>query len=250
METLGPREKLQDDNFVEVTEIVPELAQQAVMRSRIYKFLTDAYILLPDEHMASRLLKENRLVLLAHSWPENLLPEVKQGLILIWDFASHMAGRPLREIKELLSVDRTRLFRGLMPGYGPPPPYESVYLGNPEAPFFQAASEVASLYAKVGVGFSPRIQEQADYIGVETDFMRILTEREAAAWKDTPEEALRWLLVEQEFLRDHLLRWVPNFCEIVVREAESDFYRGVAMLTHGFLTSDLEWVKHLLSQTE
>ncbi|MCL5039738.1 MAG: molecular chaperone TorD family protein [Firmicutes bacterium] len=246
MDTLGPVEDLANDIFVEVTDVILELVEQAVTRSRVYRFLTDAYVALPDENLVFRLLGEKRLAHLAGPAAESLPADVQQGLSLIWSFGTLMGGRPPGEIKELLSVDRTRLFRGLMPGYGPPPPYESVYVGSPEAPLFQITSEVAALYVRAGARFSWSVQEQADYIGVETDFMRLLTKGEAVAWKESPEEARRWLSMEQEFLRDHLLRWVPRFCEIVIREAESDFYRGVAMLTRGFLAADLQWVNQFV----
>ncbi len=42
------------------------------------------------------------------------------------------------------------------------------------------------------------------------------------------------------FLRAHLLNWVPTFCADIERLADSDFYRGLAVLTRDHLASEQE----------
>ena len=65
----------------------------------------------------------------------------------------------------------------------------------------------------------------------------------AAAWgRGAPEAALDLLERQRAFLNRHLLRWVPAFCEDVRRLARTDFHRGLARLTVGFLRMDREIV--------
>ena len=50
------------------------------------------------------------------------------------------------------------------------------------------------------------------------------------------EEDAEWCRdVQKRFLEDHLVRWVPGFCDKVEDQASSSFYREMASLTKAFL---------------
>jgi TorA maturation chaperone TorD len=151
------------------------------------------------------------------------------------------------ELRTGLAVERTRLLRGVKPGYGPPPPYESVYVGSDQGPLMQASVAVRQAYAEAGVGLPEEVKDQPDFIGLELDFMRHLTEKEAQAWAAAdPEEALKVLEKERAFLEEHITRWIPRFCDVMHQEARLDFYRGIARMTKGFVLDEAQKVAELV----
>ena len=110
----------------------------------------------------------------------------------------------------------------------------------------KSSVEVRRKYAAAGVCTPAEYHEPLDYIGLELDFMRLLSENEAASWrKEERDKALDYLNMERDFLGEHIIRWVPGFCDKVIYMAESDFYRGIARITKGFITDDYEKVEGL-----
>ena len=43
------------------------------------------------------------------------------------------------------------------------------------------------------------------------------------------------LAAQRQFLAEHPMRWAPKWCHLVAKQARTDFYRGVAMITRGAL---------------
>jgi putative dimethyl sulfoxide reductase chaperone len=204
-------------------------AALASYRSRVYAVLAAAYNSFPDESFAANLAS---LDTSGRDWPSELC----EGIRLIEGFSRACEGRPVKELATELAVERTRLLRGLKPGYGPPPPYESVYLGLDGQPQMQATAAVAKSYAEAGVALPEGLKEQPDYIGLELDFMRHLTEKEARAWAEgNRDEAVRIVEKERSFLEEHLARWVPRFCEVMDGASRLDYYRGIARMTGRFV---------------
>jgi len=48
---------------------------------------------------------------------------------------------------------------------------------------------------------------------------------------------------QKEFLGDHLLLWVPAFCDEVMKHCSTAFYREVAAILREYLSSDYEGFK-------
>ena len=66
--------------------------------------------------------------------------------------------------------------------------------------------------------------------------MQQLILREAQAWNEDDEEgAMSCLNIEKQFIEEHIIQWIPVFCEKVVQEAELPFYRAMAALTKNFI---------------
>jgi TorA maturation chaperone TorD len=220
----------------------------AEARSQMYGFLAAVYNRLPDEPFAKSLSGPELAGLLASMAERGDLPqEMRAGVELIEAFIAASQGRPVEELQTELAVDRTRLLRGVKPGYGPPP-YESVYMGSSvEKPQMQATVSVRQAYAEAGVGLPEEMRDQPDFIGYELDFMRHLTDQEAQAWAEgNREEALEVMEKERAFLEEHIARWVPRFCEVMEKEARLGFYEGIARMTKGFVLDEAEKVpEHL-----
>jgi TorA maturation chaperone TorD len=221
-----------------------EWSALAESRSRTYGFLAAVYNRLPDDQFAQSLLSDEFAGFLFSLLNDEQLPEaMRDGLRLIEEFARNHQGTPVEELRTQLGVDRTRLLRGVQPGYGPPPPYESVYAGSEGAPQMQASASIRQTYAEAGVGLSEEVRDQPDFIGLELDFMRHLTAKEAQAWVEgSREQALEILEKERAFLQEHIVRWVPRFCDVMHKEARLSFYGGIAKLTKGFVQDEAEKV--------
>jgi len=136
-----------------------------------------------------------------------------------------------------LAVEATRLLRGLRPDYGPPPPYESVYREGGQV-MGLSAQQVRQAFGEVGYTLPPG-GEPPDHVGIELDFMGHLCHREASA---EAAEAATYQERGRQFLREHLLPWVPRWCHQVAQQAHPGLYRGLAELTTAFLQAEGRWV--------
>jgi len=129
-----------------------------------------------------------------------------------------------------LQKEYTRLFRGLREGYGPPPPYESVYRENHLVG--DTTSDVIHHYRQAGFGDIDETAGPQDHLGVELKFMSLLCYQEHAAWSNAATaEALQHIEQQQAFLDQHLMTWQPAYCERIIRESQAPFYIAVAQLT-------------------
>ncbi len=224
-----------------------EMAGLAQARSRVYSFLGGIFSRLPDERFVQSLYNSDLANLMTSLTQTEGLPEdMYEGVRLIEAFIRSVEKRQAEEVKTELAVERTRLLRGIKPGYSPPPPYESVYVGLDNQPNMQSSVAVRQAYAEAGVGLPEDLHDQPDFIGFELDFMRHLAEQESQAWDGGEEKALPLLDKEHAFLEQHILRWVPRFCDVMVEQAQLDFYRGVGRLTKGFVMDDFQNVGFLI----
>ncbi len=223
--------------------------QLAANRSNVYNFLCQFYNTVPQEEAIGKLFCEEFVENLKklYSMAEG---EIKEGARLLEHTHRRTLERTLEDLTEELAVEFTRLFRGLKPKYGPPPPYESVYIGEGRV-MGETTQEVNNIYLEAGFALTKEYGGPPDYIGTELRFMSLASYREAECWKNGDRnEATRFLKIEDRFLKRHMLRWIPGFCDTMFEEAKTDFYRGVAKLTRGFLTLDTEQIEELLQVLE
>ncbi len=227
-----------------------EMVDLATSRSRVYGFLGALYSRIPDENFAASLSSPELAAFLSSlANAEEALEDVREGLGLVQVFIAASAGRSVEELKTEIAVERTRLLRGIKPGYGPPPPYESVYAAGEKGQNAMAMASVKNIYAESGVILPEDIHDQPDFIGFELDFMRHLTETEARArTANNLEEVIRILGREQAFLVEHVLNWIPRFCDLMLEDAQLDFYRGIARLTKGFVQGEAQTTAALLDE--
>jgi TorA maturation chaperone TorD len=219
----------------------------AEARRSVYDLLSAFYLTLPDQKMVNGIFDpdfEKELSAVVSAFENG---EMQEGLKLIANFVSCFKNQPQEEILRRIAVDRTRLLRGISEKDSPPPPYESVYRG--EWLWSHSTTEVSRFYCKLGVTLPEAWIESPDYLGIELDFMRLLCQSEEEAWRnDQPEKALEHLGKGMDFLKDHLLKWVDQFCEKMYEVADLDFYKGLAKLTSGFLKHDSHLVEEQLKE--
>ncbi len=157
-------------------------------------------------------------------------------------------GRDQDELLEELAVEYTRLFIG--PGRHISP-HASVHLRADGGSLWgESTAAVKRFIESSGLEFRPRYRGPPDHVGVELELMERLARAEAEAWREGDGEAVaRSLATQRSFLEQHLLKWLPGFCEKVAAAAALDFYREMAELTAAFVGAEREEVGRRLAVT-
>lgn len=226
-----------------------EMADLAMARSQVYGFLGALYNRIPDEKFAASLSSpETAAFLSSLGEAEDAPQDMREGLHHIEAYIHASKDKLADDVKTELAVERTRLLRGIKPGYGPPPPYESVYIPTPHLVPGQGTLNIKNIYAESGVVLPEEIHDQPDFVGFELDFMRYLAEQEAKAWAENDMQAVMATgRKEHAFLEEHVLLWIPQFCDLMRDQAQLDFYRGVAQMTKGFLVNEAHFNAQLVN---
>ncbi len=190
-------------------------------RQNMYRFLSNLYLFEVDEAQL-RALKEI-------SFPTACLNEdMQEGYEKI---VAYLAGKEVsQDTLDELAVDYARIFLSAGVAQGKAAfPYESVYTSKQHLIMQEAGGSVAALYATKGL--EPRqdmYRVPEDHVGLLLEYMAII------CGEDVKEQ--------QDFLQNHLNNWVPAFVQDVNKYASTDFYKGVAKLTKGFLTLEKEYL--------
>lgn len=214
-------------------EVCPaEASSQAEARATMYTFLANLFNQLPDQALVGRLRSLGSEAIAQLAKALELSEDARLGLTEIARFIEAAASQAEDDVVQALAIDWTRLFRGVAPGYGPPPPYEGVYVGG-NVEHEAVLQAVVSEYRQYGVMADDGVN-RPDYIGLEFDFLALLAEQEKAAWDqgDSP-AALGRQQGARQFMERHAGRWVAPYCERAIPEAKTDFYRGLLRLTRG-----------------
>jgi TorA maturation chaperone TorD len=142
-------------------------------------------------------------------------------------WAAAMVEAFAEETLETLQIEHTRLFVNNIEGV-PCPPYEAAYIDGHLLTKTTAA--VAAFYEAWGL---QQALETADYLPVELQFVAYLLELESQAEDAKPIEAAR-----QQFITEHLLRWLPRFAADLQENAQITFYQktGIHLAAIGHRT--------------
>ena len=129
-----------------------------------------------------------------------------------------------------LAADHAACLLGM--SASPVSPYESVYTSDNHLMMQDARDQVVRDYAAQGLAALQGQRIPEDHIALELEFMSELLGRSAAQ----AESAQAY----EDFMRNHALRWMPQFCRDLERRASTAFYRGIAQMLHGLLQSEAE----------
>lgn len=102
-------------------------------------------------------------------------------------------------------------------------PYETEY---DQAHIFQKSQQLADVvafYHAFGLALAPGLKERADHIGVELEFMHVLTAKEAYGLlnRHNADNVALCQDAQRAFLTAHLVPWVPSFGHRLIA-ADSD----------------------------
>lgn len=184
-------------------------AEESSTRAAVYQLLASAFLEPPTE---SRL---EQLRALSAALGETLAPpdDIQQAR---------------QEFHDLLKVPTGRYV----------PPYEAVYRdsreidGVPTRGLLMGPStvDVKRLYQDAGAELG--LSELSDHIGVELAFLAFLCEREKAAYAEGDSAAAdNYRAYQLGFLNEHILKWVPAYCDDVGERSMTGYFRALAAVT-------------------
>ena len=122
-------------------------------------------------------------------------------------------------------------------------PHESLFL-DPTGLLGGPVGE-AVLRTFTHAGYDPGTSsDNADHIGHELNYLAFLCGAEAEAWQDDrPDVASRIAMLQQEFLDQHLLRWLPALV-LAIRLQNLPFFSALADLVLDLAISHLSDMEH------
>ena len=146
-------------------------------------------------------------------------------------------------IEQHLNVDFTNLFLLHLV------PYESFYTRDDQMIESGSDNPLIDLYN--ALDFKVETKEarvvSADHIGVELEFMYMLSKAMLKAFEADDEIGIIELLeVQKGFLQDHLLNWSPMYLINLKRESRTPIYHDGAELVLEFMLSDFEYINEKL----
>lgn len=200
-------------------------------RAGIYQFLSQVYLAEPTIDFA-KLLHEGDL--------RKSLAEL--GVAFDEVFDTHDPA----ELRQALKSEYTRLFLG--PGHVPA--YESVftdqnaYASGYGQMYGPAAQEVENIYLEHGFTADDEFTNMPDQLGVELSFMGLLCLRAGRAGAESDADEVAAIVADEiKFVENHLLNWLPRFCDRAADFAELRFYKTIIRLTKEFIVSDRLFLK-------
>ncbi len=206
------------------------IKELAGFRSNIYGFLAAVY----RQELTSELLQQMK---------DHRFQEILSTLGI--ELSNGFFKKPEKELLENLAVEYAYLFLG--PGKHISP-HESVHHkkeGSQSGQLWgELTAEVKRIIEFSGLEYKSEFTGMPDHISVELEFMQHVVQRETQAWEaDDDKTALLCLKNEKNFVDEHLFRWIPEFCEKVIKTAESPFYREMARLTRRFIEFEKKELK-------
>lgn len=209
-----------------------------VNRENLYRFLGRLYKVEVDQQLLEQMKTMNFPVECCES-------QLSEGYRILKEYIGNYCSDPLND----LAVDYAKVFLGAGISEGSAAfPYESVYTSKKKIMMQEARDEVMAIYAAKGLSKDNEITDSfEDNIALELEFMAFLCHETQGLLETQKEEELLSSLKEQmDFLNQHLLNWVPRFCNDIEKYADTNFYKGIGKITNGYLHLDYTILESLI----
>ena len=199
-------------------------------RRGYYELLSQLFIDAPPERL---------LAVLGHDLDSRieaaaqLRPALAEGWQAIAAYLSENGGDPPK-LREAVAEEHNVLF--ISPREPVIFPYESYYMEKDM--YGPSLAQLRGFLRRAGLEKRDDFPEPEDHIACELEIIAQLIARQEGAKEPAEEE--RWLHLQGEFLRAHLLPWAFPVCEEVEGRQRAQFYKGVAKLARGFLQLEKE----------
>ena len=190
-------------------------------------------------------LTEDQIERFAHARFDNDGSVMAQGYQLIHEYLRHRNTATRQE----LAVDYAHTFLGagvyteIMA-----PPYESVFTSKQRL-LMQVSRDGALKYYRsemVEVSDERNKNTPEDHLGFELQFMALLADRASHALEGGCTECFADLVKKmRSFYRFHQENWLEDYCDAIDKYCRTDFYRGISLLTRGYLESTRAYLDDL-----
>ena len=172
-----------------------------------------------------------------------------EGLQFLRQFALAVQRSDLAAVQSELAAEYVSvLLSGDKKGVSP---FESVYTSAERLLMQEARDQVLAAYRAEGLAKIAEFREPEDHIAIELEFMAHLCQQTIEMLeKGNVAGGLASLDHQKTFLEQHLLVWVPEFCQNLFRVSRSDFFRGLARLTQEHLDQERETIAEIVGVLE
>lgn len=157
----------------------------------------------------------------------------QHGLHELGKFLEDTLNMDDEELTNELSVEWTRLFRGLRPGYGPKPPYAYLHQKSrlTELEYLRKISEI---YSQNGAEIEPSQANRPDFLGIQLSFLSFLYHSASDAYQqELISSASQIEKSARDFITFEFAPWVLAFCQEAEPQAKSGFYHGFLDILQG-----------------
>ncbi len=193
-----------------------------------FRFLSLAFLEAPTRTFIKQITDSNLL----DDWPlQTDDPDMGHGFALMTSFLHSWTSEQI----DALDQDYTRLFIGLERTLAPP--YESVWLSRDHILFEKETLAVRKTYTQYGLT-APQYGVPDDHIGYELHFVSHLCELIVDAWEQEGKDNSSQVQMDLcRFLDTHLSCWITALTDRVIQHAETDYFKGLAILTRSSVKS-------------
>ena len=200
-------------------------------RADLYVFLSSVYSQPPPAGIVE-LIRSRRLL------DELSLSDDSPARAELAAFLDESAADP--GLERDLTAEYTRLFVLPLGRKGPPiRPHESVFTDPQMRLGGKVTIGVKRFYDYAGAVLGKNCDEHPDHVGVEMEFMQFLCGIEVDAMdRGLAAEVEKCRVIQNDFLKEHLLRWIFDLCRYIRKESQSRFYAGVALMTEDFMSEE------------
>ncbi len=225
-----------------ITRQLTNTQELARARAKLYQLLVAVYIKPPDTDFLKLLVGWVSSSVGAKGASHLLSEPMRQSLTELDSFFKKKKESSWEELEKAISVEFTKLFRGVKRHYSPLPPYESLYRDESGRVFDDITVDVLREYRRYGLELTSSLSgEPPDHISFELEFMSFLCNREAEAWdKNDEDEALSFVQAQKEFLEEHLLAWLPSFRGKIREYDRLGLFHCLADLTEDWVSFDYQ----------
>lgn len=213
------------------SELAADLRQANASRAEFDRFLASLYLYE---------LTADQVEALAGVTVEDDGSDVARGLGIIREYLRHRD----RATPQALAVDYAHVFLGagtydkIMA-----PPYESVFTSEERILMQDARDGALAYYRAEGLELPADNTTPEDHLGFELQFAALLAERMAEALEaGEAARAAELADLQRSFFTYHQANWLPALCDAVEEHAQTAFYRGVALVTRGYLAAEEAFV--------
>lgn len=119
-------------------------------------------------------------------------------------------------------------------------PYASIYVGESGLLNDTPAQEMAKLMESKGIAVQDGLNEPADHVAIELDFLGNMIIRSNELEK--LEHIDKALLEQKEFIETYLLNWLPKFSQQCIQHDPFGFYASVSELLVRFCKLDCAYL--------
>lgn len=115
-------------------------------------------------------------------------------------------------------------------------PFESVYANDGRLIMQESRDVACALYAAEGLEVQDRYNMPEDHLSFELQYLALLLNRQADALESANDRSAEAYAVRaRAFFGDHLLTWVPVFCEEARPLTSTSFYSGLLQTTAAWM---------------